>query len=134
MHEQMTQLLKILDIAIKKTPPELAAWQNHEDNFPLHILEIEFGTEKPMCEWLGVSKGVFPSVEALEDDELKVIVNKILELWASYHYYAEVLEGYPVRKAYTMLLSVWEESVPMYATGSFHFDFYSEEDLEDLPL
>jgi len=131
MREQVTQLLEVLEIARKKVPPQMAAWQNHEDNFPLHILEIELGTDKPLCERLGVSKGVFPSVEELEEDELEVIVDKILELWADYHYYAEVLEGYPRRKAYTMLLSVWEEAVPMYATGGFHFDFYSEEDFEE---
>ena len=127
MQEKVTQLLKVLDNAKKKAPKEMAIWQNHKDNFPVHILEIELVTEKPLCERLGVSKGVFPPVESLEEDEVKVILDKTLELWAEYHYYADLIDEYPLRKAYRMLLNVWEEPVPLYATGEFHFDFYSEE-------
>ena len=131
MQEKINQLLEILDVAKKNVPPEFEAWKDHKDSFDVHILELELGEDKPMNERLGVSKGVFPPVEQLEDDELILIVDKILELWGAHHYYAEILEGYPARKAYPLLLSVWEEPVPVCTVGGYHFDFYSDEDLHE---
>ena len=82
------------------------------------------------CKLLGVIKSIWSILWSLEDDKIKAILDKILELWAAYHYYADMICEYPLRKAYTMLLDVWEESAPLYATGEFHFDFYSETEID----
>jgi hypothetical protein len=79
---------------------------------------------KPLSEHLGVSKELFPPSTQLEDDEIKIIVEKILDVWAVYHYLADLPEGLPIRIAYETLLSVWDETVSCFPVGNFHFDFY----------
>ncbi len=123
MRTQIIQILDVLEIARKRVPSYMAAWLDNDPDI-LHLLEIELGEEKPLCERLGVSKGIFPPVDDLDDDEVEVLVAKIQELWAVYHYLAEFPSGVSTRKAYDTLLSVWEEPVMMFATGRFHFDFY----------
>lgn len=90
------------------------------------VIEMEY-LPKPLSQHLGVSKELFPASEQLEEDEIKIIVDKILDVWAVYHYLADLPEGLPIRIAYETLLSVWDETVSCYPVGNFHFDFHSLE-------
>jgi hypothetical protein len=119
--------LNELEKAKKRVPPNMEELMNYESDFPLHILEIEFGEEKPLSERLGVSRGLFPPEVELDDDEVEAVVDKIIEVWAVFHYIADLPEGLPTRIAYTTLLSVWDEPVMLFTTGHFHFDFYQLE-------
>lgn len=142
MSKEIEPVLDILDEAIKKVPSYLAEWDENPAGFELHILEIEYGDEKPLGERLGVDKSVLPAAGELEEDEIDLLVEKIQDLWEAYHYLAEFPEGMPVRKAYEALLSVWDEPVMACTTGRFHFDFYGFEDgkyfqydeADDVPL
>jgi hypothetical protein len=126
MREQITKLLEILDIAITKVPPEIEAWRNYGGSIDLHLLEVELALEKPLCDRLGVSKGVFPPAEELEDHEIEAVISKIVELWECYHYHAEGLEEHTLPEAYDLLLSVWEDDVVICIAGNYHFEFYKE--------
>ncbi len=92
----------------------------------MQVMELEFDL-KPLGGHLGVLMEQFPSAESLEDDEVKTLVDKILDTWAAYNYLADLPEGLPIRIAYKTLLSVWNEEVPRMPTGHFHFDFYELE-------
>ena len=97
-----------------------------DEDVMMQVMELEFDL-KPLGEHLGMSIEQFPSVESLEDDEVKIIVDKILDTWAAYNYLADLPERLPIRIAYKTLLSVWSEYVPRMPTGNFHFDFYEDE-------
>ncbi len=125
VNKNVAELLKALERAKGFVPQDWDYIANDEDVMT-QVMELEYML-KPLGEHLGVSKELFPSSTELENDEIKIIVEKILELWAAYHYLADLPEGLPVRIAYETLLSVWDEVVPCCPEGNFHFDFYERD-------
>jgi hypothetical protein len=97
-----------------------------DEDVMMQVMELEFDL-KSLGAHLGISIEQFPSVESLEDDEVKILVDKILDTWAAYNYLADLPQGLPIRIAYKTLLSVWDEEIPRMPTGHFHFDFYEHE-------
>lgn len=96
-------------------------------DFPLYLLELEFCADKSMEERLGISKSMFIPEPELDNTEIKALVDKILDVWSEFNYFAEFPNGLPLRIAYKKLLEVWDEPVMSCMMGSFHFDFYAEE-------
>lgn len=125
--KEVEDVLRILDRSKSFVPKDWDFLSNDEDVIA-EVYELEYDL-KPLSQHLGVNKDVFPPVEQLERDEIKVIVEKIVEVLAAYNYIADLPEGLPIHIAYTALLSIWEEEVMCCPFGNFHFDFY-ELDLE----
>lgn len=86
------------------------------------VMEMNY-MERPLSEHLSVPYELFPALEELEDDEVKLIVDKIIDVWAAYNYFADLPDNLPIRIAYTTLLNVWDDIVGCYPTGRCHFDF-----------
>ena len=123
-------LLQALENAKQRVPmsqDDMETLRNYDFDYPIHLLELEFGEDKALSERLGVSRNMFPPEPELDDDEIKAVVNKILEVWALFNYYADFPHGLRLRKAYRSLLEVWDDQVMSCITGSFHFDFYDSE-------
>ncbi|MBS0636553.1 MAG: hypothetical protein JSS12_03500 [Verrucomicrobia bacterium] len=127
MHQQneILEVLKALDRSVALAPTNSEELANDEDVF-MQVIELDY-QEKPLSEHLGVSKEVFLPVQQLEDDEIALIVERILDAWDAYNYAAELPEGLPIRKVYETLLSVWDEKVPGIPFGTYHFDFYDSD-------
>lgn len=123
--EEVTNVLTALDLAKAHVPKDWEYLSTVEE-VQFQVMELEYN-EKPLCVHLGVSKDIFPPADQLENDEIKAIVEKIVEVWAVYNYIADLPDGLPVRIAYDTLLSVWDETVPCFPFGHFHFDFYELE-------
>ena len=125
MKNDVAEVLKALDSAKARVPTD---WKylSQDENIMFQVMEMDY-LIKPLSEHLGVRKEVFPSSAELENDEISMIVEKILDLWATYHYHADLPEGLPIRIAYKTLLSVWDETVGCFPEGNFHFDFYEME-------
>lgn len=124
-NEGIIDILQALDrskINVYKDQDYLA----QDEDVIMQVMELEFDL-KPLGEHLGISMEQFPSVESLEDDEVKILVEKILDTWAANNYLADLPKGLPIRIVYKTLLSVWNEEVPRMPTGHFHFDFYELE-------
>lgn len=121
-NEHISEVLKALDRAKANVPKD---WDyiSEDPSIMEQVYEMQYKL-KPLGEHLGVSLKLFPSVEQLEDDEVKMIVDNILETWSAYHYNADLPQRLPIRIAYTTLLSVWDEVVGCFPFGNFHFDFY----------
>lgn len=124
-NKNVAEILEALDRAKTHVPKD---WEYLSNDMEVisQVMEMEY-MPKPLSNHLGISKELFPTPTQLEDDEIKIIVEKILEVWAAYHYLADLPEGLPIRIAYETLLSVWEEIVPCCPFGNFHFDFYELE-------
>lgn len=127
LNKDVSEVLQALDRA-KASVPQDWDYLSNDPEIMSQVMEMEY-MPKPLSEHLGVSKELFPLSTQLEEDEIKLIVEKILDVWAAYHYLADLPEGLPVRIAYETLLSVWDETVPCFPFGNFHFDFY-ESDLK----
>jgi len=127
LNKSVAEVLEALDRAKAHVPQD---WEylSNDENVMSQVMEMEY-MPKPLGDHLGVSKELFPASTQLEDDEIKIIVEKILDVWAVYHYLADLPEGLPIRIAYETLLSVWDETVSCFPVGNFHFDF-SEMELE----
>ena len=127
LNENIASVIEALDRAKSQVPPDWDSLSMDEDSM-CQVMEMEY-MEKPLSAHLGVNKELFPSLTQLEDDEVKIIVEKILEVWAVYHYHANLPNGLPIRIVYEVLLSVWDETVGLFPEGRCHFDF-CELDLE----
>lgn len=125
INKSVAEVLEALDRAKAHVPQD---WEylSNDENVMSQVMEMEY-MPKPLGDHLGVSKELFPASTLLEDDEIKIIVEKILDVWAVYHYLADLPEGLPIRIAYEILLSVWDETVSCFPVGNFHFDFYEME-------
>ena len=125
LNKSVAEVLEALDRAKAHVPQD---WEylSTDENVMSQVMEMEY-MPKPLGDHLGVSKELFPASTQLEDDEIKIIVEKILDVWAVYHYLADLPEGLPIRIAYETLLSVWDETVSCFPVGNFHFDFYEME-------
>lgn len=126
-NENIVEIMQALDRSktnVYKDQDYLA----QDEDVMMQVMELEFDL-KPLGEHLCISIDQFPSVESLEDDEVKTLVEKILDTWAAYNYLADLPNGLPIRIAYKTLLSAWNEDVPRMPIGHFHFDFY-DHDLE----
>jgi hypothetical protein len=121
LNKNVAEVLEALDRAKAHVPQD---WEylSNDENVMSQVMEMEYML-KPLGEHLGVGKELFPDPTQLEDDEIKIIVEKILDVWAVYHYFAHLPEGLPIRIAYQVLLSVWDETVSCFPVGNFHFDF-----------
>lgn len=125
LNKNIAEVLEALDRAKAHVPQD---WEylSTDENVMSQVMEMEY-MPKPLSDHLGVSKELFPASTQLEDDEIKIIVEKILDVWAVYHYLADFPEGLPIRITYETLLSVWDETVFCFPVGNFHFDFYEME-------
>ncbi len=125
LNSHVTDVLQALDRA-KSLVPQDWEYLAQDENVLMQVMEIEYN-QKPLGVHLGIDKEIFPAAELLEDDEIKAIVDKILDVWAAYHYFAHLPHGLPIRIAYSTLLGVWDETVMCCPVGEFHFDFYDLE-------
>lgn len=123
--KNVTEVLEALDRA-KALVPQDWEYISNDETIMFQVMELDY-KQKPLSEHIGVSKDLFPTSAQLEEDEIKIVVEKILDVWADYHYLADLPEGLPIRIAYETLLSVWDETVPCCPFGNFHFDFYDRE-------
>lgn len=120
----IAEVLEALERAKANVPKD---WEylSEDEEIMDQVFEMEYMLQ-PLSAHLGVSKELFPPANQLEDDEIKIVVDKILEVWAIYHYFADLPEGLPIRIAYKTLLSVWDETVGCCPIGNFHFCFSEE--------
>lgn len=125
LNKNVVEVVEAMDRA-KANVPQDWDYLSNDENVIFEVIEMEY-LPKPLSHHLGVGKELFPAAAELEDDEIKIIVDKILDLWATYHYLADLPKGLPIRIAYETLLSVWDETVACYPFGNFHFDFYELE-------
>jgi len=125
LNKNITEVLEALDRA-KAHVPKDREYLSNDQSIMFQVMEMNYKV-KPLSDHLGVGKELFPPSVELEEDEIKIIVEKILDVWAAYHYFADLPKGLPIRIAYDVLLSVWDEEVSCFPFGDFHFDFYEME-------
>ena len=94
-HTSVADVLAALERSKSFVPKDWDYLATDEDVMA-EVMEMEY-MEKPLSAHLGVDKDLFPPVAELEEDEVKLIVDRILDLWAAYHYFADLPAGLPIR-------------------------------------
>lgn len=124
------EMIESLLRAKNEAPKDLDKFLNMDSSFDLHLFELEMWEmnvtpEKSMGDRLGIKLESFPMTAELEEDEIKAIVDKIIEVFALHHCIPDLPVGLPCRIAYEALQSIWNDPVTIFASGHFHFDFCS---------
>lgn len=117
----ISDILKALERSKANVPKD---WDYliQDDDVMMQLMELDYNS-KPIGVHLGISVDQFPSLEQLEDDEVQMIVDKTLDTWVAYNYYADLPEGIPIRLAYKLILSVWNDEVSCCPEGNLHLIF-----------
>lgn len=91
------------------------------------VMEYETVEPKPMHEWFGIHKTVFPPADRLTKDQLKIMVDEILKLWAAYNFEATLPDKLPADIAYTTLVNHFDKPVIWISEGIIGIEFCSNE-------
>lgn len=126
------QLMQSLQRAREGAPKNVGQTLINEASVDLHLQELDLWKTKvipdqSMGERLDIKLESFPAVEELEEDEIKSIVDMIVEVWSQYRCMANLPKGLPYRIAYNTLLSVWDEPVMIFSASHFYFDYYDQD-------
>jgi hypothetical protein len=128
-HHSIIDVLEALERS-KIYAPKDQDYLAQDPHVMMQVMELQFQL-KSLGDHLGISLDQFPPIESLENDEVKLLVEKMLETFAAYNYFADLPKGVSIRAAYKALLELWHEEIPRMPEGEFHFDFY-DTDFEQL--
>lgn len=123
MQEYLNQLIADMRHAAQNLPPKPEYYIPPEAEGIEHIIEWENSVDKPMHEWTGITKDVFPPPEKLSEQELVMMVDEILKLWKAYNFIADLPENLPVEIAYKALVDYFDKPVAWISEGNLHIEF-----------
>ncbi|MEM6321234.1 MAG: hypothetical protein AAF960_26490 [Bacteroidota bacterium] len=121
MGKYVQQLLENLE-HIKKVPPPQTDYANLYPNHPAleygldYIVEWEMAPQVSMNELFQFEAANFPPAEKLTSPQMQALVDKILEVWAAFNFWATLHEGLPIDKVYTVLAKFWKEEPVTYVS------------------
>jgi hypothetical protein len=83
------------------------------------------GTNIPAClsRKCGLTIEQFPPIEALSEEEIKLIIEEFKAMLFSWHISADLPENVPLERAYTLLINILNEEAWFFPTGMLHYDF-----------
>jgi len=70
---------------------------------PYYQDELESSPDRPMSEWFGLQKELFPPSEMLTPEELDLMADEFQNLWVAYSFNPNFPEGLPARRRYELL-------------------------------
>lgn len=122
----LDQVLFLLEESKKRVPEKLV---EDEDPFIASILNKtleEMQAPKAIETWLGVPESRLPSAGLLTDFQLGLLVDKIVEVWKTFHFIPDFPHEYLSNAfKYKLLKAFWQEEV-MYVSDDFELiDFCS---------
>lgn len=123
MQRYLNQLIADMKEAAENLPPKPIYDIPPEAEGIEYVIEWENATEKPMHEWMGIGKENFPPPEKLSNDELDMMVDEILKLWAAYNIHADLPENLPAGIAYKLLVDYFDKPVAWISEGTLHVEF-----------
>ncbi len=117
MHLYLTQLITDMRQAASNQPPKTYCDIPPETGGIEYVIEWENAKSKPMQEWLGISKENFPPPETLTDDQLAMMLDEILKLWATWRLYPNLPGDLPTAIAYKVLTDFFDKPIAWVSQG-----------------
>ncbi|GHT34302.1 hypothetical protein FACS189434_10210 [Bacteroidia bacterium] len=138
MKRYVEQLVEILQEAYSNKPQPRYMELPEEMECLRGIIELEKsideGEEYTMENIFGVPQNYFPPEDRLTDEQVKTLLNAILELWHVFHYEADFRRGeFTEREQYAKLVEHWKETAPKmrHSNGTWHFEMFDYEQYWD---
>ena len=137
MQIYITQLLEILQEAHNNRPLPRYMELPEEMEDLRDVIELEKSLEEDeqtMENIFGVPHSYFPPENRLTDEQVRQLIDSILELWHVFHYEADFRKGeFNERQQYTKLVEKWKEHVPVFrgSNGTWHIEMFDYEQYWD---
>ena len=118
MQNYVNQLLEMLQEAHGNRPAPRYFELPEEMECLRDVIDLEMSMEKgeeyTLESIFGVPKIYFPPENRLSDEQIRQLIQGILELWNVFHYEAVFRKGeFTEREQYTKLVDQWEKSHPV---------------------
>jgi len=91
------------------------------------VIEWENCERKPVQEWTGITKKMFPPSDRLNEDQLQIMVKEILKLWNAYNFHPTLPENLPPKFAYDILVDHFDKTIEWVSEGIIGIEFCSYE-------
>ena len=130
MQKYVDQLVETLREACGNHPGPRYIEMEGQDECLRDIIDMEMSMEeeeKTLEHIFGVPKASFPPEDRLSDEQIRQLIQGILELWRAFHYEADFRKGeFTEREQYTKLVGEWVESHPFFrgAEGTWHIEMF----------
>jgi hypothetical protein len=92
------------------------------DEFP-EIEEFENMPEKPIASWLDKESKLFPPVDFLNVNHMKMLSQIMVKAFEKINVKVELPGKIDVADKYSLLLELWDEPVPFLSFGTYHVNF-----------
>lgn len=128
MEKYIQQLLEDIEVAhynLPDTPDIGILYPDHPAlEYGLdHIAEWKCAPYQPFEKLLGLTADQFPPIEKLRHDEIELLVEKLLQLWAAFNFHADFPNDLPNYLKYQLMINKLSEEVQYVSSGTIHFEF-----------
>ena len=130
MQKYVDQLIETLREAHDNHPGPRYIELNGEDECLRDIIDMEMSIEEEeqtLESVFGVPQASFPPEDRLSDEQIRQLIQGILELWRAFHYEADFRKGeFTEREQYTQLVEKWGNSYPLLrgTEGTWHIEMF----------
>jgi len=133
MQKYVHQLLEMLQEAHVNRPVPRYLELPEEIECLRDIIDMDMSLEEEeqtMESILGIPQIYFPPEEMLSDEQIRMLIQGIIDLWHVFHYEADFRQGeFTEREQYTKLVNCWEKTYPLFrgTSGNCHIEMYDYE-------
>jgi hypothetical protein len=137
MQKYVNQLLETLQEAYNNRPAPRYIELSEDMECLRDIIDLEMSMEEDeqtMESIFGVPQVNFPPEDRLSDEQIRQLIQGILDLWRVFHYEAEFRKGeFTEREQYTKLVEQLKETHPIARgeSGTWHIEMYDYEQYWD---
>ncbi len=123
LDKYLSQLIEDLRVIAKNPPPPPVLDIPGDMEALRDVIEWEHAEEKPMKEWFGIEKDIFPDEKRLNDAQVERLCHEIIALWNSFNFYPDLPDNLPHRITYKLLIDYLDQDVAWISTGESHIEF-----------
>ena len=133
MQKYVTQLLEMLQEAHANRPAPRYLELPEEMECLRDIIDMDMSLEEEeqtMESIFGIPQIYFPPENRLSDEQIRQLIQGILDLWYVFHYEADFRQGeFTEREQYTKLVNCWKKTYPLFrgSNGTWHIEMYDYE-------
>ena len=137
MQKYVTQLLETLQEAYgnRLAPRYMELPEDMECLRDIIDMEMSLEEEEQTLENIfGVPQIYFPPEDRLSDEQVRQLIQGILDLWQVFHYEADFRRGeFTEREQYSKLVEKWKETMPLLRgeSGTWHIEMFDYEQYWD---
>jgi hypothetical protein len=133
MQRYVIQLLEMLQEAKSNRPAPRYLELPEEMECLRDVIDLDLSLSEDkytMESILGIPQMYFPPENRLSDEQIRPLIEGILDLWHEFHYEAVFRKGeFSEREQYTKLVDCWKRTYPLFrgTNGAWYIEMYNYE-------